>query len=88
MPRALCVLKMDRTESYKILSERLMYFSEHESCKKFVGLEQEFEESIIGDSGKNYRLSYKQSGKKLTGKIHDNNNANFQLLEESININT
>ena len=63
-----------------------MYFSEHESCKKLVGREQEFEESIIGDSGKSYTLSYKQNGTKLTGKIHDNNNANFQLLEESINI--
>jgi len=78
---------MDRTESYKLLSERLMYFSEHESCKKFVGHEQEFNESIIGDSGKSYTLSFKQRGTKLTGNIHDNNNANFQLLEESIKIN-
>ena len=79
---------MDRAESYKLLSERLTYFSEHESCKKLVDEEHEFEESIVGDSGKTYTLSFKLIGTKLTGQIHDNNNANFQLLEESIKIKT
>jgi len=78
---------MDRAESYKLLSERLMYFSEDESCKRFINREQEFKESILGESGKTYTLSFKQKGTLLTGNIHDNNNANFQLLEESIRVN-
>ena len=63
-----------------------MYFSEVLADKESANLSNEFEESMIGTSGKSYKLTFKLEGYILKGQIHDNNNVSFELLEESIKI--
>jgi len=76
---------MDRQEAYKILSDRLLYFSNPEKIAERFSCSTEHEEIVSGQQA-TYTISYKILGSEVMGKIHDNNSHDFSLLEESINI--
>ena len=77
---------MDRAEAYKILSDRLQYFAEDIERLNLKDFSDEYNESLVAENGKTYTLSFKRNQSCLVGTIHDNNNMNFKLLEESIAI--
>ena len=73
---------MNRVAAYKLLTDRLQYFAVDPGRVTDDLLEQG--ESVVGEDGKTYFLTYKLKAKTLEASVHDGNNAKFEILEEHV----
>lgn len=75
---------MDKLKAYKLLTERLEFFSHRENIDAFF-TNGCFEERATVDAV-TYSIIYREKLGKIAAQVHDNNSQNFKLLEESIDI--
>ncbi|MEP0177615.1 MAG: hypothetical protein ABJH28_00380 [Paraglaciecola sp.] len=79
---------MNRLDAYEIITERLKQLSSLDSKKLFVKVGAGLTELSKSSKGINYEMNFKLNGKMLQGSIHECGSQYFELMEESIALNS